>query len=167
MLTSRQGRSGQLPALAYYPEDNGDIEDNDALVPSRRGFNPGPTSTRLSLLESRLAQQELTTSTLLDRALRAKKDVIDSLEMNHGTWHEEKQARQLLQDHIRTITDVVKKLNHDIQVIHAMKNSQVHRECFKSIAIFVLHMYSRVFHGIMGKNIFLTTSSLTLYKVSF
>jgi len=142
MLTSRQGRSGQLPALAYYPEDNGDIEDNDALVPSRRGFNPGPTSTRLSLLESRLAQQELTTSTLLDRALRAKKDVIDSLEMNHGTWHEEKQARQLLQDHIRTITDVVKKLNHDIQVIHAMKNSQVHRQCFKSIAIFVLHMYS-------------------------
>lgn len=123
MLTSRQGRStgGQLPALAYYPEDNGGMEDDDAVVPSQstRRFNPGQTLTRLSLLEGRLAQQELTTSTLLDRALKVKKDVIDSLEMNHGTWYEEKQARQLLQDHIRTITDVVKKLNHDIQYLEA------------------------------------------------
>lgn len=120
MLTSRQGRStgGQLPALAYYPEDNGDVEDDDAVVPSQssRRFNPGQTSARLSLLEGRLAQQELTTSTLLDRALRIRKDAIDSLEKSHGNWYEEKQARQLLQDHIRTITDVVKKLNHDIQV---------------------------------------------------
>ena len=42
--------------------------------------------------------------------------MIDSLNFTQGTWNEEKQARGLLQEHIRTITAVVNKLNGDISV---------------------------------------------------
>lgn len=107
---SRSPRSVQLPAIGYHPDD-GAAEDNDSYR-----SNHGHTSSRLSVIETRLAQQERTTTALLDRALKVKKDVIESLDLTHGSWYEEKQARQLLQDHIRTITDVVRKLNHDIEV---------------------------------------------------
>ena len=53
---------------------------------------------------------------LLDRAFKIKEDIIDNLNLQHGTWQEEKHARALLQEHIRTITDVVRKLSRDIQV---------------------------------------------------
>ena len=38
------------------------------------------------------------------------------MSLSHGTWQEEKAQRSLLQEHIRTITDVVRKLNRDIMV---------------------------------------------------
>lgn len=53
---------------------------------------------------------------LIDKAFKIKEDVIDSLNFTQGTWNEEKQARGLLQEHIRTITAVVNKLNGDIAV---------------------------------------------------
>ena len=53
---------------------------------------------------------------MIDRAFKIKEDVIDSLNFTHGTWNEEKQARGLLQEHIRTITAVVNRLNGDIAV---------------------------------------------------
>ena len=53
---------------------------------------------------------------LIDRAFKIKEDVIDSLNFTQGTWNEEKQARGLLQEHIRTITACVNKLNGDIAV---------------------------------------------------
>lgn len=49
-------------------------------------------------------------------AYKIKEDIIDNLNITHGTWQEEKRSRQLLQEHIRTITDVVRKLSRDIMV---------------------------------------------------
>ena len=60
--------------------------------------------------------QEKTTAGLLERAYKIKEDLIDNLNFTHGTWQDEKQARELLQEHIRTITDVVRKLSKDIVV---------------------------------------------------
>lgn len=119
-MLPRQGRSpgsGQLPVIGYRADDFS-VKDED----SSHRFSHGPTSSRLSVIETRLAQQEHTTNALLDRALRIKKDVIESLDLTHVSWSEEKNARRLLQDHIRTITDVVRKLSRDIEVKMARCN---------------------------------------------
>ena len=71
---------------------------------------------RIDKIEDRLIYQERTTQSLIDRAYRIKEDIIDNLNITHGSWQEEKKARELLQDHIRTITDVVRKLSKDIVV---------------------------------------------------
>lgn len=96
---------------------------------------------RIDALEERLHAQERTTQGLIDRAFKIKEDVIDSLNFAQGTWNEEKQARGLLQEHIRTITAVVNRLNGDISAIeesikardsahvgtnNAVKNLEVH-----------------------------------------
>ncbi|BFY98702.1 hypothetical protein BsWGS_01742 [Bradybaena similaris] len=75
---------------------------------------------RIENLEDRLAMQERNTQALIDRAFKIKEEVVESLNYTQGTWNEEKQARGLLQEHIRTITSVVNKLNSDIA---ALENS--------------------------------------------
>ncbi len=72
--------------------------------------------SRIDYLEDRLTEQERSTQRLVDRAYKIKEDIIDNLNLTHGTWREEKRARELLQDHIRTITDAVQKLGSDIRV---------------------------------------------------
>lgn len=74
----------------------------------------GPS--RLDMLEERLAQQERNTQSMIERAVKIKEDVVESLNFTHGTWQEEKHARSMLQEHVRTITAIVNKLNHDIAV---------------------------------------------------
>ena len=86
--------------------------DNQLAV--RASPSRGPS--RLDLLEERLQQQEKNTQGLVERAFRTKEDVIESLNFTHGTWQEEKHARNMLQEHIRTITAVVNRLNSDIAV---------------------------------------------------
>ena len=78
--------------------------------------SPSRGPSRLDLLEERLSQQEKNTQGLVERAFRTKEDVIESLNFTHGTWQEEKHARNMLQEHIRTITAVVNRLNNDIAV---------------------------------------------------
>ncbi|XP_062597003.1 protein FAM81A-like isoform X2 [Saccostrea cucullata] len=145
-------RRGQLPILrAPY-----DTQDEPFQRPSPRTNEPetrilpysgnnterqsrGPS--RLDLLEERLAQQEKNSQNLVDRAFKIKEDVIDSLNFTHGTWQEEKHARNMLQEHIRTITAVVNRLNNDISQLeesvrardnasmgtnNAVKNLEVH-----------------------------------------
>ncbi|XP_059176269.1 protein FAM81A-like [Physella acuta] len=97
--------------------------------------------SRIDNIEDRLAMQERNTQALIDKAFKIKEDVIDSLNYTQGTWNEEKQARVLLQEHIRTITAVVNKLNGDIASLessikardaahvstnNAVKNLEVH-----------------------------------------
>ncbi|XP_069137003.1 protein FAM81A-like [Argopecten irradians] len=138
-------RGGTLPALrAPYAE----TESQQYGVAYRNSPRPediipresrGPS--RLDILEERLAQQERNTQTLIDRAFKIKEDVIDSLNFTHGTWQEEKHARSMLQEHIRTITAIVNKLNTDIAMLddqlrhrddatvgtnNAVKNLEVH-----------------------------------------
>ena len=81
---------------------------------SPRGSDPH--TPRLNYLEDRLQAQERTTQNLIDRAYKIKENIIDNLNITHGTWQEEKRSRELLQEHIRTITDIVRKLSRDIQV---------------------------------------------------
>ena len=52
-----------------------------------------------------------------DRAMRIKEDVIENLNITHSTWQGEKRQRELLQEHIRSITDLVRKMDKDIRVI--------------------------------------------------
>lgn len=66
-------------------------------------------------LEDRLAIQEKTTRSLVDRALTVKEDIIESLSIAQMSWQGEKKARSLLQEHIRTITTVVKRLSREIE----------------------------------------------------
>ena len=74
----------------------------------------GPS--RLDVLEDRLSQQEKTSQALIERAYKIKEDVIESLNFTHGSWQEEKAARGHLADHVKNITAVVNRLNHDIAV---------------------------------------------------
>ncbi|XP_050402586.1 protein FAM81A [Patella vulgata] len=98
-------------------------------------------NNHLDALEDRISQQEVNTQGLLQRTMKIKEDVIDSLNFTHGTWNDEKHARTLLQEHIRSITAVVNRLNHDISAIedslrlrdgatigqnNALKNLEVH-----------------------------------------
>ena len=87
-------------------------QDNQLAV--RASPSRGPS--RLDLLEERLQQQEKNTQQLVERAFKTKEDVIESLNFTQGTWQEEKHARNMLQEHIRTITAVVNRLNNDIAV---------------------------------------------------
>ena len=77
---------------------------------------PSRNPSRLDILEERIAQQEKNSQALIERAFKTKEDVIESLNFTHGTWQEEKHARNMLQEHIRTITAVVNRLNNDIAV---------------------------------------------------
>lgn len=83
-------------------------------VSEARSRGPSRNPSRLDILEERLAQQEKNTQDLIERAFKTKEDVIESLNFTHGTWQEEKHARNMLQEHIRTITAVVNRLNNDI-----------------------------------------------------
>lgn len=52
----------------------------------------------------------------LERAMRIKEDVVENLNLTHSSWQGEKKQRELLQEHIRSITELVKKLDRDIKV---------------------------------------------------
>ena len=82
-----------------------------------------------------LPLQEKTTAALLERAYKIKEDLIDNLNFTHGTWQDEKQARELLQEHIRTITDVVRKLSRDIGVHSSINIYQVQQHQQQLIAV--------------------------------
>ncbi|KAL4227871.1 hypothetical protein ACF0H5_013309 [Mactra antiquata] len=80
--------------------------------PRSRATSRNPS--RLDILEERIAQQEKNSQHLIERAFKTKEDVIESLNFTHGTWQEEQHARSMLQEHVRTITAVVNRLNSDI-----------------------------------------------------
>ena len=104
------------------PRQNGRQPDYNNRYSSPRVNDGGPSRgtsrapSRLDLLEERIAQQERNSQQLIERAFRNKEDVIESLNFTHGTWQEEKHARNMLQEHIRTITAIVNRLNSDIAV---------------------------------------------------
>lgn len=112
-MASRSGGGPQtLPMIKSSYDASGQHLQAAWLSPR----HDGRATSRLDYLEDRLQVQERTTQNLVDRAYRIKENIIDNLNITHGTWLEEKHSRELLQDHIRTITDIVRKLNRDIQV---------------------------------------------------
>ncbi|KAM9251088.1 protein FAM81B [Cariama cristata] len=85
---------------------------------SRRDPSPPPCpGDRARLLEERLANQERTTAFLLHQAFRIKDDIVSYLQGSKGYQHGETAARRLLENHIQTITSIVKKLSEDIEVL--------------------------------------------------
>ncbi|XP_029859869.1 protein FAM81B [Aquila chrysaetos chrysaetos] len=94
------------------------IKSANCSNPSRRDPSPPPRPRdRACLLEERLYSQERTTAFLLHQAFRIKDDVISYLQGSKGYQHGERAARQLLENHIQTITSIVKKLSQDIEVL--------------------------------------------------
>ncbi|KFO90628.1 Protein FAM81B, partial [Buceros rhinoceros silvestris] len=85
---------------------------------NRRGPSPPLLpGDRAQLLEERLCTQERTTAFLLHEAFRIKDDIVSCLQGSKGCQHGETAARQLLENHIQTITSIVKKLSQDIEVL--------------------------------------------------
>ena len=82
-----------------------------------RGFSPDDfgRSPRYDI-EDRLIYQERTTQQLMDKAYKIKGDLLENLNYTHGTWQEEKANRSLLQEHIKSITEIVRKLSRDVSV---------------------------------------------------
>ncbi|NXX94666.1 FA81B protein, partial [Centropus bengalensis] len=84
----------------------------------RRDPSPPPyPGDRARLLEERLSSQERTTAFLLHQAFRIKDDIISCLQGNKDFQYRETSAQQLLENHIQTITSIVKKLSQDIEVL--------------------------------------------------
>lgn len=86
-------------------------------VPTTQVITLREQSPRLDQLEGRLAAHEQRTATLLDRATRIKHDAVDAIGVAQGTWQQERRARELLQEHIRSITALVGQLHNDVAAI--------------------------------------------------
>ncbi|KAF5896740.1 protein FAM81B, partial [Clarias magur] len=62
-----------------------------------------------------LSRPEQTLAFLLEKAFRIKEDVVNSLHVTQGSVLMEASARKLLENHIQTITSIVKQLSKDIE----------------------------------------------------
>ncbi|XP_066512555.1 protein FAM81B [Hoplias malabaricus] len=66
-----------------------------------------------------MTREENSLATLLQQAFQIKEDMLSSLHVTQGSVLMEASARKLLQNHIQTITHIVKQLSKDIQVLEA------------------------------------------------
>ncbi|XP_039477020.1 protein FAM81B [Oreochromis aureus] len=71
--------------------------------------------TRPDVLEGRLRSQDRPLAVLLEQALRIKEEVTAGLQSSHGSVQIEALSRKLLENHILTITRIVKQLSMGIQ----------------------------------------------------
>lgn len=68
------------------------------------------------LRSDEMSRSDLTLATLLEKAFRIKEDMSKDLQSTQGSVLMEASARKLLENHIQTITHIVKQLSKDIQV---------------------------------------------------
>ncbi|XP_016071622.1 PREDICTED: protein FAM81B [Miniopterus natalensis] len=80
-------------------------------------FLPVIPNTQRNQLEDRLSTQERTIAFLLEQASRIKEDISACLNGTQGFRKEELLARKLLENHIQTITSIVKKLSQNIEIL--------------------------------------------------
>ncbi|XP_016015275.2 protein FAM81B [Rousettus aegyptiacus] len=86
-------------------------------VDKGHSFLPDIPNTQKNQLEDRLSSQERTIAFLLEQAFRIKEDISACLQGTHGFRKEESLARRLLENHIQTITSIVKKLSQNIEIL--------------------------------------------------
>ncbi|XP_054434275.1 protein FAM81B [Pteronotus mesoamericanus] len=86
-------------------------------VDKDHSFLPVIPNIQRSHLEDRLNSQERTIAFLLEQAFRIKEDISACLQGTHGFQKEESLARKLLENHIQTITSIVKKLSQNIEIL--------------------------------------------------
>lgn len=67
-------------------------------------------------LKGGLGSQERVLAVLLEQALRIREEVASSLQTTRGSVLAEALSHRLLENHINTITHIVKQLSMDIQV---------------------------------------------------
>lgn len=67
-------------------------------------------------MEGRLSSQERTLAVLLEQAFRIKEEVAAGLQSTQGSVQAQALSRKLLENHIQTITHIVKQLSMDIKV---------------------------------------------------
>uniref|UniRef100_A0A8C4XZK1 Family with sequence similarity 81 member B n=1 Tax=Gopherus evgoodei TaxID=1825980 RepID=A0A8C4XZK1_9SAUR len=107
---------------------------------------------RVNLLENRLSSQERTTAVLLDQAFRIKDDIVSYLKGSKGHQQGETTARQLLENHIQTITSIVKKLSHDIEVLEKQIRTRDNVTTGTTFAVQSLdHKYLHGFGDLRGR----------------
>ncbi|XP_071379304.1 protein FAM81B, partial [Centroberyx affinis] len=75
--------------------------------------------TRADALEGRLSGQERTLAVLLEQAFRIKEEVAAGLQSTQGCVQVEALSRRLLENHILTVTHIVKQLSTDIQALES------------------------------------------------
>ncbi|XP_053181537.1 protein FAM81B [Scomber japonicus] len=73
--------------------------------------------SRPDVLKGGLSSQEKTLAVLLEQAFRIKEDVAASLRSTQGSIQAEVHFHRLLENHILTITHIVKQLSMDIQAL--------------------------------------------------
>lgn len=78
---------------------------------------------RPDVLEGRLRGQDRPLAVLLEQALRIKEEVTAGLQSSHGSVQIEALSRKLLENHILTITRIVKQLSMGIQVCKVVEVS--------------------------------------------
>ena len=110
-------------------------------LPAIVNNNTDERLSRMENLEDRLTFQEKTTRSLVDRALTVKEDIIESLSIAQISWQGEKKARTLLQEHIRTITTVVKRLSKEIEALETEIRSRQNQVEGQSTAVKNLELH--------------------------
>ncbi|XP_070619002.1 protein FAM81A isoform X1 [Erythrolamprus reginae] len=68
-------------------------------------------------LEDRILSHEKTTAALVEHAFRIKEDIVSTLHRMQNKGGGDRLARQLLEEHIRNITAIVRQLNRDIETL--------------------------------------------------
>ncbi|XP_007663049.3 protein FAM81B isoform X1 [Ornithorhynchus anatinus] len=87
------------------------------LTDKDQSFLPAIPINRSHQLEVRLSNQERTIAVLLEQAFRIKEDITSCLRGSQGFHREESLTRKLLENHIQTITSIVKKLNQNMEIL--------------------------------------------------
>ncbi|KAK2508927.1 hypothetical protein MC885_014812, partial [Smutsia gigantea] len=109
----------KLCVVRLSPADMSTKNSTDLVkyVDKGQSFLPVIPNTQRSQPGERLNSQERTIAFLLERAFRIKADIAACLQATHGFRKEESLARRLLENHIQTITSIVKKLSQNIEIL--------------------------------------------------
>ncbi|XP_009278617.1 protein FAM81A [Aptenodytes patagonicus] len=78
---------------------------------------PLASASLVDQLEDRILSHEKTTAALVEHAFRIKEDIVSTLHRMQNKGGGDRLARQLLEEHIRNITAIVRQLNRDIEML--------------------------------------------------
>ncbi|KAI3372464.1 hypothetical protein L3Q82_022953 [Scortum barcoo] len=86
---------------------------------------------RPEVFEGRLTDEESTLAVLLEQSFRIKEEVAAGLQSTKGSVQVETLSRKLLENHILTITRIVKQLSRDIQICFLCSEQALERQITK------------------------------------